>query len=133
MAPTRQSVLRTIAEADLQTRFGSLPPSVLHDLATSLARQWLTNDGHAGHINQGGHYWFRLVRKGDGFEVGCHVDPPWFVNDLRRLGIDEKEIGALLYELCLCQCAVHMTDTGVRLRMSMVPRERTYEIKEEEE
>ena len=129
----RQSVLRNIAEADLQTRFGKLPPSLLQDFATSLARQWLTNDGHAGLITQAGHHWFRLVqREGGGFEVGCHVRPPQFVDEMRSSGIKEEEIGALLYELCLCQRAVHVTAAGIRLRMRMLPQEWKYEIGPEE-
>src|SRR5205085_2824812 len=60
MQPKRGSILRTIAEHELEACFGQLNPVTKHDLATSLVRQWLTNGGQAVIVTREYHLWFRM-------------------------------------------------------------------------
>jgi hypothetical protein len=48
VGPIKQYPLRKITESKLAKHFGDLDTAVRSELATSLVRQWLTNDGCAG-------------------------------------------------------------------------------------
>jgi hypothetical protein len=124
MSSVRQSALRKVAEATLERHCGQLDPALKQELATSLARQWITNDGHAGLITRASHCWFRMVRKGSGFEVGFDAQPPRFVDDLRRMQVDEEEIPVLLHQLNLCQSVWFQVSNGETWQLRMVARER---------
>ena len=60
MLPGKRLPLRKIAEGELSKQFLGLGPAVRDELATSLVRQWLGNDGHAGIVtppNRSGSRW----------------------------------------------------------------------------
>ena len=55
------------AESELAKHFGDLDAPVRDELATSLVRQWLTNDGYAGLVTPTRQCWFQLLtREGGG-------------------------------------------------------------------
>src|SRR5262249_11347382 len=63
--------LRRIAENELTHHVGGVDDADLDDLATSLVRQWLRNDGHAGLITPTHQHWSQMVARADGrLEVG---------------------------------------------------------------
>jgi hypothetical protein len=57
MKPSKRLPLRRIAEGELARLFGGLGAAVWDQLATSLVRQWLTNDGHAGLVTPTQQLW----------------------------------------------------------------------------
>jgi hypothetical protein len=69
MKPSKRPPLRRIAERELANQFLGLSAAVKDQLATSLARQWLGNDGHAGIVTPTQQVWFQLVAEGDLLEV----------------------------------------------------------------
>src|SRR5262245_2068794 len=78
MNPNKQSPLRKIAETVLTKHLGNLDVAVKGKFATSLVRQWVTNDGYAGFAFPTRQFWFQMVKKGDGVEVGCSpVEGNW--------------------------------------------------------
>jgi hypothetical protein len=89
MAATKHNVLRKIAENEL-SRFGDLTPELKRELATSLVRQWITTDGHAGLVTWSNEYWFRLERKPDGgFGVNLVTCMPTLAGELRHCRVPE--------------------------------------------
>jgi hypothetical protein len=61
MKPDKRLPLRRIAEGALAKQFLGLGAAVRDQLATSLVRQWLGNDGHAGIVtppNRSGSNWW---------------------------------------------------------------------------
>jgi hypothetical protein len=73
-------------------------------LATSLVRQWLTNDGHAGLVTPTQQHWFQLVAEGDYLEVRVSTaEGDWGRALSRHWGVDEAEVPGLLHRLNLCQ------------------------------
>src|SRR5262245_12058523 len=69
MKPDKRLPLRRIAEGELSKQFLGLSAAVRDQLATSLVRQWLTNDGHAGVVTPTQQVWFQVVAEGDLLEV----------------------------------------------------------------
>jgi hypothetical protein len=125
MSSTRQNALRNVAEAELDRRLGELDLRLREELATSLVRQWITCDGHAGLVTPSGHFWFRMIRTDGGVEVGFDAQPPRFVDSLREWKVPEDEIPDLLHQLNLRQRASCQSQEGNHLRLRMVPNERT--------
>jgi hypothetical protein len=129
MSSTKQNALRQVAEAELDRRLGPLDPRLRQELATSLVRQWITSDGHAGLVMSSGHCWFRMIRtEGGGFEVGFDAQPPRFMDRLREWQIVEDEIPELLHQLNLCQSASCLSQENLQLRLSMRPKERNLSV-----
>ena len=69
MLPSKRLPLRRIAEAELSKQFLGLSAAVRDQLATSLVRQWVTYDGHAGVVTPTQQVWLQLVAEGDRLEV----------------------------------------------------------------
>jgi len=127
MASVKQNPLRKVAEHQLNEHLGELAPQTKEELATSLVRQWLTSDGHAGVVTLSRNYWFRMVRKeGCGIEVGCDSCPTQVVELLRRANVTEEQIPELLHQLTLCQSVRCQTSEGRSLRLRMIPQQRKF-------
>jgi hypothetical protein len=122
VTPSRSQALRRIAEDQLDVRLGELDPQVRQELATSLVRQWLGNDGHAGIITPSNNYWFRLERRADGvIEVGFEANPGSFAALLRNWGVAEEDMANLLYQLSLRQAVRYRTEAGLTLEVRLEP------------
>jgi hypothetical protein len=131
MSPIKQFPLRKIAESVLDSFLGGLDAAVRDELATSLVRQWITNDGHAGFVTPTRHFWFRLVPKGDGVEVGFSpAEGNWGRVLSADWGVDEEEIPGLLYRLNLCQSVLCRNADGRTIRLRVEPKEQTVRCEE---
>jgi hypothetical protein len=125
MSSTRQNALRNVAEAELDRRLGELDSRLRQELATSLVRQWITSDGHAGLVMPAGHYWFRMIRTDAGFEVGFDAQPPRFLDRLHDWKVADDDIPELLHQLNLRQEVLCHSEEGRQLRLRMLAKERT--------
>jgi hypothetical protein len=122
----KQFPLRKIAESQVDNQFGDRDASVRNELATSLVRHWITNDGYAGFVTPTRQYWFQMVAKGEQLEVGCvEAKGNWGRMLLRDWRVAEDEIPALLHQLNLCQSASWRTTDGRTIRLGIDPKERT--------
>jgi hypothetical protein len=131
MNPIKQLPLRKIAENVLAKYLGSLDTAVKDVLATSLVRQWITNDGHAGFVTPTRQFWFQLVPKGDGFEVGFSpAEGDWGRRLPADWAVDKEEIPALLHRLNLCQSVLCRNAEGRTIRLRVEPKERTVRCEE---
>jgi hypothetical protein len=129
MSSVKQNALRNVAEADLQARFGKLDPLFKQELATSLVRQWITHDGHAGLVTHTHNFWFQMIRTEAGlYEVGCESQPSHLLDELRAWNVKEDDFNALLHELCICQGAVCQTVDGRSIRLCLLPKEKVIRI-----
>jgi hypothetical protein len=133
MNPIKLSPLRKIAEHQLATHFGDLGVAVRGELATSLVRQWLTNDGHAGFVTPTHQCWFRLVaREGGGFEVGVSKSEAGWGRALSEDWlVDEEEVPVLLHRLNLCQSVLWRNADGRTISLRIEPKERTVRCQEQ--
>jgi hypothetical protein len=126
MRPTRHSPLRKIAEDQLARHLGDIEGAVRDELATSLVRQWIANEGHAGIVTPTHQFWFRAVAKSDGFQVGCSKEEGnWGLVLSRDWKVDEGDVPGLLHRLNLCQVAECVTVAGGTLRLRVEPKGRT--------
>lgn len=126
--------LRRIAEAELSRHLGDLDDKVRSELAVSLVRQWLTNEGHAAVVLPTHQCWFQMVpREGGGVEVGFGVGEgkSWASFLAEDWGVDEEEIPEVLHQLNVCQTAVCHTTDGQALRVRIDPKERALSRQEE--
>ena len=95
--PNKRLPLRKIAEGELAKQFLGLSAAVRDQFATSLVRQWLTNDGHAGVVTPTQQVWFRLVAEGDVLEVKVSTSEGGWGRALsRHWGVPAAEVPALL-------------------------------------
>jgi hypothetical protein len=127
MPSERANALRTIAEHELEACFGQLDPATKNDLATTLVRQWITNDGRAVIVTREHHFWFKMDSLEDGqTQVVRDVEAGTFVDHLRRSRVVEAEIPALLHELTLRQCVRCYTDYGQPLQLRVDPANKMF-------
>ncbi|HYT90687.1 MAG TPA: hypothetical protein VEL76_18410 [Gemmataceae bacterium] len=134
MRPIKHYPLRKVAENVLVKYLGDLDAAVKDELATSLVRQWLTNNGHAGFVTPTRQFWFQMVTQGDGVEVGFS---PAEGNWGRVLSDDwhvaKEEIPGLLHRLNLCQSVLCRTPDGRTIRLRIDPKERAVRCEEQSE
>jgi hypothetical protein len=132
MKPVKQYPLRRIAENELSRHLGDLDTAVRDELATSLVRQWLGNDGHAGLVTPTHQCWFHLVTNGDSLEVGySEAQGHWGRTLSQDWQVDEEEIPGLFHELNLCQSASCRTADGRTLRLWIEPKVQTVRCQEQ--
>jgi hypothetical protein len=125
MKPDKRLPLRRIAEGELAKQFLGLSAAVRDQLATSLVRQWLGNDGHAGIVTPTQQVWFRLVAEGDYQEVRVSTaEGGWGRALARDWHVDENEVPGLLHRFNLCQSAQCRTIDGRAVELRVEPRER---------
>jgi hypothetical protein len=136
MNPLKRYPLRRVADSLLAKYFADLDTAIRDELATSLVRQWLTNDGHAGFVTSTWQFWFRLVRKGDGVEVGFRPEKGKWGRILSEgWHIDKAAVPGLLHRLNLCQSVLCRNAEGRSICLRIEPKERTLqcaEVPEEE-
>jgi hypothetical protein len=122
---------RRIAEGELARLFGGLDAAVRDQLATSLVRQWLTNDGHAGLVTPTQQLWFQLVAEGDLLEVKVSTaEGGWGRALSQHWGVPAAEVPELLHRLNLCQAAWCRTADGRVVELRVEPRERAVRCRE---
>jgi hypothetical protein len=131
MKPVKHYPLRKIAENELAQHFDDLDTTVMNELATSVVRQWLTNDGHAGIITPTHECWFHLVTKGESLEVGfAKAEGNLGLILSRDWHVDDDEIPGLLHQLNLCQSVLCPTADGPAVRVWVEPKEQTVRCEE---
>jgi hypothetical protein len=114
--------LRKIAEHELDQCFHGLAPATRDELATSLVRQWIGNDGNAVIVTRQFHLWFRMTKIGGGkTQVVRDPQPQTFVDDMRKSRVVEEQIPGLLHELSVRQSAECVTDYGQKIRLRVEP------------
>ncbi len=134
MKPVKRYPLRKIAENELTRCFDDLDSAVTNDLAISLVRQWLTNDGYAGLVTPTHECWFHMVPKEvSSVDVGLRKKKQnWSRHLTRRWQVDEEEIPELLHRLNLCQSVLCRTTDGRTIRLWMEPKEEIVRCEEYE-
>ena len=116
------NAMRNIAEHELDRCFHDLNPVTRDQLATSLVRQWIGNDGNAVIVTREFHFWFRIKKLDDGqTQVVRDRVPQTFVNHMRESRVIEEEIPGLLHELSIRQSVECLTDYGQKLRLRVEP------------
>ena len=134
MKHVKRPPFRKIAEHELAERLGDLDASVRDQLATSIVRQWLANDGYAGLVTPTHHLWFRMVANGDRFEVGFDkVERHWGRILSQDWHVADEKIPGLLHQLNLCQSVSCRTTEGLTIRLRIEPKERTVRCQQQEE
>ena len=114
--------LRKIAEHELKQCFHDLNPLTRDELATSLVRQWIGNDGNAVIVTPDFHIWFRMKKLDDGqTEVVRDCQPQTFADHMRKSRVIEEQIPRLLHELSVRQNTECLTDYGQKLRLRVDP------------
>ncbi len=132
MARIQRFVLRKIAENEIAECFGELNAVVRNDLATSLVRQWLTYEGHAGIVTATHQCWFHLIEKGDHLDVGFGRGAGNLGKILmEEWGLQRAEIAEVLHRLNLYQSVLYRRGDGRTLRLWIEPKERAVRCEEE--
>ena len=123
---------RKVAESVVKQHFGDLDAKVRNALATSLVRQWLTNDGHAGFVTTTHRHWIRLVPQEDGgVKVGSQkVAGSWGAVLSQDWHLEEDKIPEFLHQLNLCQSAQCRNKDGRTISLRIEPKARTIRCQE---
>jgi hypothetical protein len=123
---------RKVAESVLAEHFSDLDVGVRNALATSLVRQWLTNDGCAGFVTTSHRYWIQLVPKEDGgVQVGVRkFKGSWGAVLSQDWHLEEDKIPAFLHQLNLCQSAQCRNKDGRSISIRIEPKARTIRCQE---
>lgn len=127
---TKNNPLRKIARHALARAFGDLAPQTQEDLATSLVRQWVTYEGHAGVITPASNFWFELVSRENGYEVGRDRCDSRVPEMLHACGADEREFRELFHRASLSQQVEFVGRDARRYRLRVDPRERRISVEE---
>ena len=129
MSTAKGTVLRKVAENELNTCWPDLLPETKQDLTTSIVRQWITNDGMAVVVTRDHHVWFRLTQLEDGqMRVGKEILEGTFTDHMRHSRIIEEQIPRLLHELTLRQSVQCETDYGQTVRLRVDPSKKMFFI-----
>lgn len=121
------NALRKIAEHELSCCFHGLSATACDELATSLVRQWIGNDGNAVIVTRDFQFWFRIKKLDNGqMHVVRDVQPQTFVDQIRKSRVIEDQIPSLLHELNLRQSADAATDYGEKVRLRVEPANSTF-------
>jgi hypothetical protein len=93
------------------------------ELATSLVRQWIGNEGNAVIVTRDYQFHFRIKKLHDEqTQVVRNCKPQTFVDHVRKSRAIEEDIPRLLHELSLRQSVEYMTDYGQKMRLRVDPR-----------
>lgn len=123
------NALRAIAEHELEQCFHDLNPQIRDELATSLVRQWIGNDGNAVIVTREFHFWFRMKKLEDGqTQIVRDREPQTFVDHMRKSRVIEEQIPSLLHELSVRQSVQCLTDYGEKLRLRVDPGKPTFYV-----
>lgn len=133
LTPTRGDVLRRIAGHEIDKILPDLSPEVRGEYATAVVRQWVTCAGHAAILTEHANYWLALESMDGQYHVGAgesETSIGRFVDDWR---IPDDQIPELLHRLTVAQSATCESEDGLRLRLRVVPHERTVAIEQVED
>jgi hypothetical protein len=125
-------MLRVIARDVLDRAFPEgLPPEADRELITSITRQLLTYNGHAGVVTGKGNFWVSVVDKpDDAVEVGMsHVPEVTVLRIVKSWDIDADLVPEILHRLTVAQSAEVTSRKGVRLRLWIEPAKRMTHVK----
>jgi hypothetical protein len=124
----RSRLLRRLAEEIVAQIPDEVLTSARPDLATSLARQWLTYDGHATLIvGEEQHYYQPAIGPAGELRFNHHPVPigTWFRGCMEDWEFGEEELGRAVRQLNIGQAAGIENRRGAFLRLWVNPRERS--------
>jgi hypothetical protein len=129
----KNRTLRLIATTELDKIFPGMAPEPREELITSVVRQWLTCDRHAGVFTIPVHYWLHLVERDEQVLAGVEVVPgslpvllgPWLVV--------ERDLPRIVWELSVAQNATFVNAEGVTVRVRADAREHGFGVEEVQE
>jgi hypothetical protein len=130
-ASDRAFHFRAIARSIIERVFeDGLPADEEAELITSITRQLLTNDGHAGLITGRGQFWVRVVQKPElPWEYGLnHVPEISVLRFMRDWDLDADLVPGILRRLTVAQSAEFTNRKGMRLRFWIDPKLRRTNI-----
>jgi hypothetical protein len=123
---------RAIAQTVVDHAFpDGVPADEQAEIITSITRQLLTNDGHAGLMTARGQFWVKVVEKEDEkWEIGIgHVPEITVLRFMRQYDFDSEQVPEILHRLTVAQSAEFTNRQGVLYRFWVEPKERTTKIK----
>jgi len=124
-------LLRKIACDALDKVFqGDLSDETRAELATALVRQWITRNGHAALLTEQDQFWYQVSPLPDG---GAnlnrnHVPGSRVYNFMRDWQFEPDQVPDIIHNLNVRQTAEITNRRGERLRMWVIPEERTFRI-----
>jgi hypothetical protein len=131
MSKMKSTDLREIAQGLLSNLIGeSVDDQQLRELVTSVVRQWVTYDKHAGLVFDNGNVWLNLLHKGGSdYEIGVSKIPGRrFLPLLRSRGIEVEDMAEMLHRLNLSQSVELTNGAGERFTLRVNPMERQLDI-----
>lgn len=126
-SPARQHLpLQAIAEDVLQSiSRGFLNPKENPDWVSSIMRQWVSYEGHAGVLTPTHRFWLELTRHSGGYNVEAqHVPGSAVEGFLPDWNIDPALVPRIIADLNLLQVSEFENRDGVKLRLRLQPHER---------
>jgi hypothetical protein len=126
----KSHILRSIAESELDKVFPGLAPGPRQELVTSVVRQWLTCDGHAGVFTVAVHYWLHLVERDGHVLAGREVVPSSLPGLLRPWLVDELDLPRIAWELSVAQNATFGNADGRKILVRADAKQHGFSVEE---
>lgn len=124
------SVLRTIANAELDKIFPGQAREPREVLATSVVRQWTTYGGNAGIFTVPVHYYLTVSQLGGQIVTRTEVLPGTLGQNLATWGVVARDLPRVTWDLSVAQMALLVSDEGVTVRVTSDPRDHTFRFEE---
>jgi hypothetical protein len=128
--PAKSHVLRAIAASSLDKAIPRLASDAREELTTSIIRQWLTYDGHAGVFTLPIHYWFHLEQEDGEVRVGTEVVPGSLVKLLTPWRVLDDDLPEILWQLSVAQNATFVNADGLTVRVRADAKEHGFGVQE---
>lgn len=120
-ADQNRVVLRHIAGCSIDKLFPGIGPESREEYVTSVVRQWLTNDRHAGVFTVAVNYWMNLVEESGRVLVGLEVCPSNMRQLLSPWRALERDLPEIVHQFTLAQSAAFVNADGVSVRVRADP------------
>src|SRR5262249_18388871 len=126
----KNHIMRLIAAAELDKTFPGMAHGPREELITSVVRQWLTCDRHAGVFTIPVHYWLHLVERGDQVLAGVEVVPGSLPRLLGPWPVVGRDLPRIVWELSVAQSATFVNAEGVTVRVRADAKEHGFGVEE---
>ena len=126
----KSSTLRHIAGCEIDKLLPGLGTDTREEYVTSVVRQWLTNDRHAGIFTAAVNYWLNLVEEGGRVLVGREVCPSNLLHTLGPWKVIEEDFPQIVHELTLAQSATFVNADGVTVMVRVDPKQHAFAFEE---
>jgi hypothetical protein len=120
--------MRHVARCEVERLFPGIAPKPLDDYATSLVRQWQTNDSRAGVFTVAVNYWLHLELRNGKLNAVLETCPSRMKEFLEQWGAQQHDLAVIVQRLSLAQRATFVNAHGLTVRVTAHPKDHSFQF-----